>query len=266
MKSKSTYIFPMAILLISFLTTSLIYGQSGAMIQNIDFYAEGNKLVIKYDITKAKEGETFEIWCKVLTASGKEIIPSVNATSGAIGSGITGGPNKRIEWNVQADNADLSEEFHVEIFARSDYVKEKTVKPKKEGVSVGAAMALSALLPGLGKTVVHQGGAQWVWGVVAWGCVAGTVVMNNNAFDAYENYKTATTAVDRDDFYQQAEENNIYSKVFLGTAATIWVIDLISTGIQAGKVRAQKNKSNLSMNYGYDPFLRKPLLGFRYSF
>lgn len=266
MKRITTYFFRTTILLLGFYTTCLTYGQSGASIQNIDFYAEGNKLIIKYDITKAKEGETFEIWYKILTASGKEIIPSKNATTGDFGPGVSGGPNKRIEWDVQADNVDLSEEFHVEVLARSDHSSLKTVKPKKEGVGVGTALVLSAILPGLGKTVVHRGGAQWVWGMVAWGCVAGTVVMNNNAYDAYENYKDATTAVDRDDYFEQAEENDLYSKICLGTAATIWVIDLITTGVQAGKVRAQKNKTNLSLNYGYDPFSRKPLLGFKYSF
>ena len=52
-----------------------IYGQSAAKIENIKFDAEGSKLAITYDIVKYKEGETFEIWVKIVTASGKTLVP-----------------------------------------------------------------------------------------------------------------------------------------------------------------------------------------------
>ncbi|MCD4694953.1 MAG: hypothetical protein K8S16_01835 [Bacteroidales bacterium] len=266
MKQQTKYIIFISTLLFSFLFSGSVCAQSNASIENIDFYAEGKNLVVKYDITKAQAGETFEIWAKVITASGKSIIPA--SVSGDIGKGVTGGPNKRIEWDVQADNADLSEEFHVEVYARSDQVKTKMPKPQKKGtgVGVGGAMLLSAILPGLGKTVVNRGGGHWMWGVIGYGCLAGTIVMNSNAYDAYENYKTATTPDERDDFFQQANDYDLYSKVFLGTAATIWIVDIITTGIYASKKRRRANKSNFSMNYSMDPLTGKPLVGFNYKF
>ena len=52
-----------------------IQAQSAAKIENIKFDAEGSKLAITYDIAKYKEGETFEIWVKIVTASGKTLVP-----------------------------------------------------------------------------------------------------------------------------------------------------------------------------------------------
>jgi hypothetical protein len=235
------------------------FTQSKATIENIDFYPEGNALVIKYDLVQATDSELFEIWIKVITESGKTIIPK--STTGDIGSSVSGGPNKRVVWDLKSDNITIDEAFSVEVFARSNYEEPKVVKPRKEGISVGTAVLLSAALPGLGKTVAKGGGGQWMWGVIGYGCVVGSVIMNNKAFDAYENYKMATTYDERDDYFSQAEENELYSKIFIGTAATIWILDLISTATQVSKLRNSKNKAGYSFNYAVDPFSGKPLLG-----
>ncbi len=69
--------------------------QSSAKVENINFYAEGSKLIVTYDIVKAKPGETFDVWIKIVTASGKEISPVT--LTGNIGSGNTGGmPAKKL--------------------------------------------------------------------------------------------------------------------------------------------------------------------------
>ncbi|MBN2174739.1 MAG: hypothetical protein JW731_11445 [Bacteroidales bacterium] len=247
------------------------FAQSKARIENIDFYAEGANLVVTYDIVKAEAGETFNIWMKVTTVSGKEIIPS--SVSGDVGNGVTGGPNKRILWDMQSDNAQINEEIEVEVLARSDQSeasktekeKEPKAKTEKSGISVGGAMVVSALLPGLGRTLAKGGGSQWLLGVVGYGCVAGTIVMNNMAYNAYEDYKISLTTEDRDDNFKKAENFELYSKIFLGAAATIWVIDIIATGVVASKERKKSNKG-FSLNYSFDPYSGTPLMGFSYSF
>jgi hypothetical protein len=249
----------LALLILLLMFSQQLFSQSNATIENIDFYAEENSLVIKYDIVKALNSELFEIWVKVITESGKTIVPK--STNGDIGAGVAAGPNKRIVWDLSADNITIDEAFTVEVFARSDYKEPKVVKPKREGISVGGAVLLSAILPGLGKTVAKGGGTQWMWGVIGYGCVAGSVVMNNKAFDTYEEYKIADHPDDRDDHFSKAEEYDLYSKIFIGTAATIWIIDLISTASQVSKINKRKNKSSYSIHYTVDPISRRPLLG-----
>ncbi|MEZ5195312.1 MAG: hypothetical protein R2764_02580 [Bacteroidales bacterium] len=95
--------------------------QSIAEVENIDFYSEDTKLIITYDIIKAGTGELFDIWIKVKTDSGKEIIP--RSIYGDIGKGVTGGINKRIYWDLESDQVNLDEEITIEVFARPDYEK-----------------------------------------------------------------------------------------------------------------------------------------------
>jgi len=255
---------------IAFLSISAkIHAQSNARIENINFEAEGSKLAITYDIIKSKTNETFEVWVKIVTESGKEIIPV--SMIGDVNKGVSGGLSKRIVWDVENDNAFIDEEFSVEVFAKSEFSKdasvpkEKQVKKKGKGISVGGALALSAILPGLGNRMVKGSGAQWMLGVVGYGFVAGSIVMNNSAYNAYEDYKVATTPEKRDDLYKKAQDNNMISKVFFGAAVAIWVSDLLWTGIQAGKAR-KKSKSDISLKYSYDPYLQKPLVGLSYRF
>lgn len=260
---NNQYILYFAVFL-SILISPCLKAQSDAIIENIDFYAEGNSLVIKYDIVKANKSELFEIWVKVSTESGKTIIPK--SMNGDAGTGISGGANKRIVWDLDADEVTITEAFSIEVFAQSDYkAPPKVVKEKKEGISVGASLLLSAVLPGLGKTVAKGRGGQWMWGVVGYGCVIGSVSLNKKANNAYEDYKNSTDPDERDELFSQAEENDLYSKILIGTAATIWFIDLISTATQVGKIR-KRNNSKYSINYNIDPYTGKPLVGVTFRF
>jgi len=255
-----------------------LYSQSAAKIENIRFDAEGSKLVIYYDIIKFKEGETFEIWVKIITSSGKTIIPV--SVIGDVNKGVSGGTGKRIVWDAETDNALIEEEFSVEVFGRSEIRKEGSVpkdtqkekeKPaetrvERSGISVPGAMAFSLLLPGLGNRIAKGRGAQWLLGIAGYACIAGSAVMNNAAYKSYEDYKLAGTADERDDLFTQAELQNNSAKIFAGLAIGIWVGDLIWTGIQAGKLRKQSSKQSVSFNYYCDPLFKKPMVGLSYRF
>jgi hypothetical protein len=250
-----------------------LQAQSAAKIENIKFEAEGSKLAITYDITKFKEGETFEIWVKIVTVSGKTIVPVT--MYGDVNKGVSGGTGKRIVWDVEADNAAPDEEFTVEVYGKSDSkstsqgvkepAKEKPEKSKGQGISVGGALALSALLPGLGNRAVKGSGAQWLLGVAGYGCIVGSIVLNNSAYNAYEDYKIADTPEDRDDYFSKAESNDKISKILIYGAAAIWVTDLVWTGLQAGKARKNSNPK-VSFNYYIDSYLNEPMFGLSYRF
>ena len=270
--------FTIVFLIIATVLTTLsisncIQAQSAAKIENIKFDAEGSKLAITYDIAKYKEGETFEIWVKIVTASGKTLIPVT--MYGDVNKGVSGGTGKRIVWDIEADNVTIDEEFSVEVYGRVDSksstqianetVKEKPQNIKGTGISVGRALALSALLPGLGNRAVKGSGAQWLLGVAGYGCIAGSIILNNSAYNAYEDYKLADNAEDRDDYFSKAENNDKTSKILMYSAVGIWVADLVWTGLQANKARKNSNPK-VSFNYYYDSYLNEPLFGLSYRF
>jgi len=138
-------------IIISFVLVGIYFGslltaksQSSAKVENINFYAEGSKLVVTYDIVKVKPGETFDVWIKVVTASGKEISPI--ALTGNIGSGNTGGTGKKITWDVEADRVTLDEEFSVEVFAKPEKKTEK-VDPVVKIAVAGSITAVDVFTP-----------------------------------------------------------------------------------------------------------------------
>jgi len=248
-----------------------LVAQSKARIENVDFFPYGSTLVITYDIVKFKSNETFKIWVNVYTESGDKIIP--NALTGDVGSNIIGGQYKRITWDMAADQAFLDEDLAVVVLAESELFKtekQKTVKEKqtvkKDGISVGGALGLSLVLPGLGRRVINGKGAAWLLGVVGYGCIGGAYYLNNNAYNAYEDYKLATTTNERDDLYKKAKNYDLYSKVLIGSAATIWIVDLIVTGVKAGKARKSYNDQRMSFIANYDPVTQQPLIGLKYRF
>ncbi|HPI86958.1 MAG TPA: hypothetical protein PLR01_11330 [Bacteroidales bacterium] len=288
MKTKiSALSFTILALLVSLFCSQGLNAQTKAKIENVDFFAESNRIIITYDINGSGSGETFNIWILVKTASGK--ILSARTTSGDIGKGIQGGPGKRIEWSYSADNIVIEEDIGIEVLASLEAAAKKTeevVQPVKEPekepakepqkkeepvqqqytgkkVSMGAALAMSAVLPGLGKTYAKKKGAAYLWGVVGYGMVAGSVVLNHAAYNNLETYRESSAA-DRDDYYDKAKLQAIGSYVLIGSAAIIWVTEFISTGVNAGK--AKKRQGSVRLNGGFDDRFGVPVVGLTYKF
>ena len=94
MKTQFILVVSLVVLMIGGFPFSVM-SQSAAKVENINFYAEGTNLIVTYDIVKAKPGETFNVWIKIVTASGKEITPGT--LIGNFGSGNSGGTGKKIK-------------------------------------------------------------------------------------------------------------------------------------------------------------------------
>jgi hypothetical protein len=250
--------------------------QSKAKIENVDFFPDGSTLIITYDIVKYKRGETFKVWVNVYTENGNKIIP--NELMGDIGPNIIGGPDKRIIWDMEADKAYLDEDIAVVVLAESElYIAsnkkvenpapvEQKQKREKQGISVGGAIGLDLVLPGLGRRIATKKGVGYLWGIAGYGCIAGSYFMNNSAYNTYEDYKKALTANERDDLFKKAKNQDLYSKVLIGGAAIIWITDLIVTGIKAGKIRKSSNYQRLSFYSTFDSHTQQPLMGIQFRF
>lgn len=251
---------------------SLLMAQSKAEITHVDFYQDGETLVIVYDIINYKADETFDIWVKIYKASGGELTPT--SITGDVGKGVKGGKGNRIVWDMGADNAQLDDEIFVEVLGKSNLAgaarpPEKTVEPKVSGdrkVSVLGCMAFSALLPGLGNTVAKGGGAYWLIGVAGYGMVAGAIIMNGAASNNMDEYRTEGDPATRDDLYNTADSQRTLSNVLGILAVNVWALDILWTGLQAAKVNRQYRERNLSWNCYYNPVHKTPMVGVRYRF
>lgn len=274
---KTTYqIFTNFLIIAATVLFSLnLTAQTKAQALNVDFYIEGDNMIITYDIEKAKTGESFIVSVSVTTKSGNKI--NAYSLTGDVGKGVFGGKYKRITWDLVKDNVYLDDEIQIEVFLQSEKdanigVVEKETKPtlktqaSAKSVSVGGALIKSLVFPGWGNRYVKDGGAYWLMGVLAYGAVGGAVYFNNEAYNAYEDYKVTEDATERDQFYKDAEDFQGKQKALMYTAAAIWAADLIWTGIQAGNANRKARTSKVSMGYYYNPAARQPMVSLSYRF
>lgn len=272
-------IYTLIIIGISLLNFSRAEAQSKARISNVDFNLEGSNLAITYDIENYKASEAFFIWIRVMDNEGKEI-PAKSLT-GFVGEGVMGGNGKKIFWDYNADNVKLDGEISVEVFARVSKsgeipvlsgVKQEPLKasdnnsPVMRKVSPGKAILFSALLPGMGTTYVTHRGAAWLWGVLGYGCIAGSVVLNNTAYNKLEDYRLESDADQSDKLYKDAQGLNAGSLILAGGAAAIWVSNIIVSGVKAGKARRQYRQSRVQMYYRFAPQTHAGMIGIAYHF
>lgn len=266
-------------LILGVMISAQLNAQTKAKIVNVDFFAEGSKVVITYDIDGGQTGETFNIWIQVKTVSGKVL--NAKNTSGDIGKGVAGGSGKRIEWNYTLDQVSLEEEVTIEVFASLEAAAPKTEETKVtttppatttpvekttggRNIHIGPALVMSAVLPGLGKTYIKGHGANWLLGVTGYGLVTCSVLLNHAAYNNLENYRASMNEDERDDFYKKAQVQAVGSYVFFTGAAIIWVVDFITTGVKAGK--AKRNPGRVELNGGFEDRFGAPTIGITYKF
>lgn len=254
--------------------------QSKAQITEIDFYVKNDTLFVSYDLIKAKKNEWFEVSMTVKTPSGRVIFPGT--LSGHAGKFIAGGKGKQIAWAIAKDDVFIDEEIYVELRAlpmgsqettpaiaretpevtkEPEYAKKQSREVFSTTYSKGGAIALSAIFPGIGITKQKEGGAYWLLGVATYGAVAGGVILNFSAKSTYNKYKDATTAADRDAFYNSAKSKANTAKILYYAAAGIWVGNMVWTILTPNKV-----KSPFSFYPSYDPVVNKPMISMTLKF
>ena len=261
MKYFNTYIVLIALAGCLFLAQNNATAQSKAKVENVDFFLEGDNLIITYDIEKAKTGETFNVGVNISTAKGTKI--NAFALTGDVGPGVYGGKFKRITWNLEEDNVYIDDEIFVEVTAESESYARPGGKTRTGKVSVGGAMLRSLVFPGWGNSYAKGGGAYWLMGVAAYGALGTSLYFNNQAYDQYEDYQNTLDGDERDQLYQDASDSYNMQQNLMYAAGAIWVIDLIWTGIQAGNVNRKARESKLSMGYYYDPVVRTPMFSLK---
>lgn len=245
--------------------------QSQARVENVEYYPEGEKMIITYNINNSNTEETFTVNVNVFNPNGKNLIAS-NFT-GDVGSGIYGGPGKRVVWNAKKDKVTINDQISVDVSIRPEvtttYAQPAYASPESgshEMVSIGNALLQSLIFPGWGNRSVKGNGPYWVMGIVGYGAIGGAIYFNNKADKTYQDYRYATTVSERDQLFDDAEKYKKNQNALMYSAVGIWVIDLIWTGIQANNARNRGIQSKVDVGYYYNPEAKKPMVMFTYKF
>ncbi len=257
-----------------------IVGQSKAQITNIDFFVRSDTLFVSYDLIKAKKNEWFDVTMTVKTPSGKVFFPVT--LSGHAGKYIAGGKGKQIAWAISRDNLFIDDEIYVELRAtpmgtqeteqavareepkvtkEPEYASKQPRQYVSKTYSKGGAIALSAIMPGLGITKQKEGGAYWLMGLATYGAAAGGVVLHVLANNDYNNYKDATNAMERNAYFESATSKANIRNILFYSAAGIWIANMVWTILTPNKV-----KSAFSLHATFDPVVNKPMISMTVKF
>lgn len=143
--------------------------------------------------------------------------------------------------------------------------------PPSTGKSFNRAgiIAQSALFPGLGLSRINPGKPHWIKGVAAYGCIAGSIVLNRMAVTSYNSYKEPTSLDDVDNDYNKAVTQDVVSEVLIYAAIGIWVTDMVWTILGTSDLKmnqASGNSKGFSIGTNVEPVSRVPLIALRYKF
>ena len=209
---------------------SQVIVDSKAVVSNVDFSLVNEELIITYDIINSSSGELFMVKVNILTESGKPV--SAKSFKGDVGEKISGGPGKKIIWEISKDIAFLDDKIYVEIEAVNQ--NPRVIRP----VSKGKALLFSTVYPGLGSYKITLKGYHLIKGVAAYGSLAGSFMYKKKSEQASLDYDKATTSADRDKYFTAYHDQKQASKILMYTSAAVWLIDYVT--VLASENRSQK--------------------------
>ncbi len=115
------------ILFLFSLFSGICLGQTRELITRPYLKLVNDSLIIKYDIISNNADDKYDVWIEITDATGKKI--NVYSVQGDIGNDIKAGLNKKIVWDLAADNIFLNANINVEIIAKKIIIP---VKVKEE--------------------------------------------------------------------------------------------------------------------------------------
>jgi hypothetical protein len=228
--------------------------QTPGKIQNITIQAIGDEVVITYDLTDTKKQNWFDVKFWINTLDGNKIFP--RTVSGDIGRPVKAGKQKEIHWEINKDQVYIDEDIFVEITAEPvEYIVP---------VSRGAALGLSAVVPGLGISKLNNSGAYWLLAVGFYGTGAASAYYYIKYNDTYQKYLEMTDIEKRDKLYSQAQNEQVIAQVLMYSAAAIYVTNIIWTLAQRNKTKPKETR--ITWGGALDPVSRTPVFSLRYAF
>jgi len=267
----------------------LCSAQPSFVITDPQIELRGNAIQISYEILNSKSSELFEVGLDISDAEGNRI--DAATLSGDIGKRVSGGTNKQIRWDLEADKIIRDEKIYFEIVARSmpqtelvsigrkDNWEEPVtgenlssavppIKSLSKNFSSASIFFQSLAIPGLGLSRV-TGNPHWLRGLTGYGCMAGSIILNRVSFNTYKGIEDYTGFDDKYSQLQKSIRQDEISEILGYAAIGIWATDILWTvaGISAFKKRALYGKiRGIAIKPGIDPLTYAPSIGLKFSF
>jgi hypothetical protein len=243
------------------------YSQTRVRVSDPRLEMVGNTIHIYYDILNSDPDEKYTISVVIKDEDGNTI--NARALNGDVGKEISGGSNKQISWNLEADNIFLDAFVFVQVNAKAipppepvvvtpaGEPKEEVLQQKQEVLDDAqesnqpvSNQAVSRKEPpaGTGSKSYNRAGLviqslaipglglsrvtgkpHWLRGVAGYGCIAGSVILNRQAINTYNGIEDLVYFDEINEAYDKSLMQDNISEILSYAAIGIWAADFIWT-------------------------------------
>ncbi|MFH0758567.1 MAG: hypothetical protein V2B15_14865 [Bacteroidota bacterium] len=250
---------------------------------------KSGKVHIEFDLLNSTRSEKFTIRLDITYENGEKVPAS--SLSGDIGEGVTGGGNKQIIWDMEADSIFLDGDIFVEVYAQPEAppvavvpsetqrdeagpevkepAREKSETTAQKEYNRTLIIAQSLAFPGLGLSRINPGKPHWLRGVAGYGCLAGSVYLNRKSWSTYQNYLDPEHPDAKDDVFDQAYDTKRTSQILGYAALGVWVVDIAWTILGTSEKKQNQvsdHAKGFSIGTSVEPVSNVPLIAMRYVF
>lgn len=229
-----------------FLISGMISAQVNYHISKPSLAYTNNILTINYDITGCGRNEYVDVTAIIVNSQGDTLKPKF--ITGDIGSMITCGANKTIEWNLAKDNFKINDNIEVIIKGVRHAVPVSNVEENM--YSRSNIIFRSAIMPGWGQSKASGKPIYLVTGCVFYAAVSASVYYGLKTPDLKQEYMKAPDAL-RDEKYETWQKSYNMSRYMSFGAAGIWAANIIWSAAIPVKMKRNLNVSVMPSHNSY---------------
>jgi hypothetical protein len=203
-----------------------VSAQTGIKISTPEVSYLNGILSIKYDIAGCGSNDFVNVRLVILDSKGDTLRPTY--ISGDLGSRVSCGFGKKIEWNMQRDGVLIDEEIEVLVTGRP-VVQETPVYSMpvtEKGLTRGNVILSSVFVPGLGQAKATGKKGALVMSGLFYGLAGTSAFFYAQKVKYYNDYQSATGTL-RDQLFEKSEKNFNNSRYALLGAAGIWAVNFV---------------------------------------
>lgn len=259
------YLRRLVILGLLLLTSAILLAQRIAKVKNVEIGVQQNKALIHYDIKSSGKGSGHSVHLKFLDKQYNLITP--NTLSGDVGSNISNGINKTIEWDITNDFQLLSSEIRPVLFV--DGASKEFSSPGGPGNAF-----FSIIMPGLGDYFVADHRLMhfkpYLRTISSLGLIGLGIYAGNQRYRADGQYKTVLAVYylsggSSDKYKEVYEEGDMQywlfkgdKELFISLGAAIWLADVVWVLAKGTNnknfLKELQRQSDVSLGYGKGKF------------
>jgi len=248
----------LAVFLISYLS---IYAQDEVKISPPEVSFMNDILTIRYDITGCGTRDYVDIELVILNSKGNRIKQAY--ITGDLGSKVSCGFGKKIEWNMVKDSVLIDEEIEVQLKG-TPHIPEIPLytQPITKRVSRGNVIISSFFIPGLGQMKASGKGAYLIFSGVVYGAMGASIYYNSKSNKYYDDYLIAS-GTERDELYDKSVSTFNISQSLLYLEAGANLVNLVWSAVIPIK---ENTKRRMELSIGSTPQQSGYLLTAKWSF